>query len=170
MWSPQFPNPGGRVFGLGFQVRSLDGHRLVGHGGAIYGFATTLNLLQEDKVGVAVVATKDAVNAVTDRIGEETLRLILAHRAGKPLELPPATSPTPAELGRKLAGRYGTGDDALDLTYRDGHLRLLKVAGGEQLELRNVRQVGDDLVSDGRPASASKLRQFRKAFASSPRP
>jgi CubicO group peptidase (beta-lactamase class C family)/D-alanyl-D-alanine dipeptidase len=149
MWSPQFPNPGGRVFGLGFQVRSLDGHRLVGHGGAIYGFATTLNLLQEDKVGVAVVATKDAVNAVTDRIGEETLRLILAHRAGKPLELPPATSPTPAELGRKLTGRYGTGDDALDLTYLDGHLRLLKVAGGEQLELRNVRQVGDDLVSDG---------------------
>jgi CubicO group peptidase (beta-lactamase class C family) len=28
MWSPQFPNPGGRVFGLGFQVRSLDGQPL----------------------------------------------------------------------------------------------------------------------------------------------
>ena len=58
MWSPQFPNPGGRVFGLGFLVRSLDGHRLVGHGGAIYGFATTLGLLPEDKVGVIVAATK----------------------------------------------------------------------------------------------------------------
>jgi CubicO group peptidase (beta-lactamase class C family)/D-alanyl-D-alanine dipeptidase len=149
MWSPQFPNPGGRVFGLGFIVRSLDGHRLVGHGGAIYGFATTVDLLPEDKVGVVVVATKDAVNAVTERIGEESLRLVLAHRAGKPLEIPPPTNPVPQELGRKLAGRYGTGDDALDLTYLDGHLNLLKLAGGEQLELRKVSQFGDDLIADG---------------------
>jgi len=149
MWLPQFPNRGGRVFGLGFIVRSLDGHRLVGHGGAIYGFATTVNLLPEDKVGVVVVATKDAVNAVTERIGEETLRLILAHRAGKPLEIPPPTSPVPPDLGRKLAGRYGTGDDALDLTYLDGHLSLLKLTGGEQLELRKVSPSGDDLIIDG---------------------
>ena len=148
MWSPQFPNPDGRVFGLGFIVRSLDGHRLVGHGGAIYGFATTVDLLPEDKVGVVLVATKDAVNAVTERIGQESLRLVLAHRAGKPLELPPATSPVPQELGRKLAGRYGTGDDALDLTYLDGHLSMRKVSG-EQLELRKVSPSGDDLIADG---------------------
>src|ERR1700730_15541849 len=148
MWSPQFPNPGGPVFGLGFIVRSLDGHRLVGHGGAIYGFATTVDLLPEDKVGVVIVATKDAVNAVTERIGQESLRLVLSHRAGKALELPPATSPVPQELGRKLAGRYGTGDDALDLTYLDGHLSMLKVSG-EQLELRKVSPSGDDLIADG---------------------
>ncbi len=115
MWSPQFPNPGGRVFGLGFVVSSFDGHRLVGHGGAIYGFATTLELLPEDKVGIVVTATKDVSNAVTNRIGEEALRLVLARRAGKPLTLPPATSPIPQELGRKLAGRYGTGDDTSTL-------------------------------------------------------
>ena len=149
MWSPQFPNPGGRGFGLGFIVRSLDGHRLVGHGGAIYGFATTVDLLPEDKVGVVVVATKDAVNAVTERIGEESLRLVLAHRAGKSLEVPPATHPVPQELGRKLVGGYGTGDDALDLTYLDGHLSMLKLAGGEQLELRKVGQSGDDFIADG---------------------
>jgi CubicO group peptidase (beta-lactamase class C family)/D-alanyl-D-alanine dipeptidase len=149
MWSPQFPNPSGPFFGLGFHVRSVEGHRLVGHGGAIYGFATTLDLLPEDQVGVVVVATKDAVNAVTERIGEEALRLILVHRAGKPLELPSTTTPVPLELGRKLAGRYGTGDDALDLTYLDGHLSMLKLIGGEQLELRKVRQSGDDLIADG---------------------
>src|ERR1700730_8987894 len=149
MWSPQFPNPTGRVFGLGFQMHSLDGHRLVGHGGAIYGFATTLDLLPEDKVGVVVVATKDAVNAVTERIGEQSLRLILAHRTGKALELPLATSPISVELGRKLAGRYGTGDEALDVTYLDGHLSLLKLAGGGQLELRKVHSSGDELISDG---------------------
>jgi CubicO group peptidase (beta-lactamase class C family)/D-alanyl-D-alanine dipeptidase len=146
MWSPQFPNPGGRVFGLGFLVRALDGHRAVGHGGAIYGFATTLELLPEDKVGVVVFATKDAVNAVTDRIAEQALRLILAHRAGKPLDLPPATREVSPELGRKLGGRYGSGEDAVDLTFLDGHLNLLKVSGGEQLELRKL---GDELIADG---------------------
>jgi CubicO group peptidase (beta-lactamase class C family)/D-alanyl-D-alanine dipeptidase len=157
MWSPQFPNPSGPFFGLGFHVRSVEGHRLVGHGGAIYGFATTLDLLPEDNVGVVVVATKDAVNAVTERIGEEALRLILAHRAGKPLELPPPTTPVPLEPGRKLAGRYGTGDDALDLTYLDGHLSMLKLIGGEQLELRKVRQSGDDLIADGVTAFGVKV-------------
>jgi CubicO group peptidase (beta-lactamase class C family)/D-alanyl-D-alanine dipeptidase len=146
MWSPQFPNPGGRVFGLGFIVRSVDGHRLVGHGGAIYGFATTLDLLPEDKVGVVVTATKDSVNAVTERIGEETLKLVLNQRSGKPLVLPPATSAVSPETGRPLVGRYGTGDDAIDVKYLDGRLSLLKLAGGEQLELR---QLGDDLIVDG---------------------
>ena len=145
MWSPQFANSGGWVFGLGFMVRTFEGRRMVGHGGAIYGFATSLNLLPEDKLGVVVIATKDSVNAVTERISEETLRLVLARRSGKPLTLPPTTEPVPAQLGRSLAGRYGTGDDTLDLSYLDGHLSLLKSSGGEQLELRKS---GEDLVAD----------------------
>jgi CubicO group peptidase (beta-lactamase class C family)/D-alanyl-D-alanine dipeptidase len=154
MWSPQFPNPGGRVFGLGFIVRSVDGHRLVGHGGAIYGFATTLDLLPDDKVGVVVTATKDAVNAVTERIGEETLKSVLDQRRGKQLTLPQATSTVSAEIGHALAGRYGTGDDAVDITYLDGRLSLLKLAGGEQLELRKL---GDDLIVDGATGYGTKV-------------
>jgi CubicO group peptidase (beta-lactamase class C family)/D-alanyl-D-alanine dipeptidase len=146
MWSPQFPNPDGWVFGLGFLIRTFEGRRLVGHGGAIYGFATTLDLLPEDKLGVVVIATKDAVNAVTERIGEETLRTVLAQRAGKPLVLPQATSPVPQELGRKLAGRYGSRDDALDLRYLDGRLSLLPVSGGVE---NGFRQLGGELISDG---------------------
>jgi CubicO group peptidase (beta-lactamase class C family)/D-alanyl-D-alanine dipeptidase len=174
MWSPQFPNAGGHTFGLGFIVRSLDGHRLVGHGGAIYGFATTLDLLPEDKVGVVVFATKDAVNAVTERIGEEALRLVLAHRAGKPLTFPAETSDVPLELGRKLAGRYGTGEDALEVKYLAGHLSVRKLAGGEQQELRKL---GDDLIVDG-PAGyglkitavADGIRIDSKTFAKVPAP
>ncbi len=146
MWSPQFPNPDGYTFGLGFMVRTFEGRRMVGHGGAIYGFATTLDLLPEDKLGVVVIATKDAVNAVTERIGEVVLHTVLAHRGDKPLVIPEATHPVPQELGRKLAGRYGAGEDALDLTYLDGRLSLLKVDGGEQLELRRL---GEGLISDG---------------------
>jgi CubicO group peptidase (beta-lactamase class C family)/D-alanyl-D-alanine dipeptidase len=146
MWQPQFPNAGGGRFGLGFALRSVDGHRLVGHGGAIYGFATTLDLLPDDKVGVIVIATKDSANAVTERIGEETLKQILAKRAGQTAQLPAATEPVPQELGRKLVGRYGSGDDAVDVAYLDGELGLKRVTGGEQMTLRKQ---GDDLVADG---------------------
>jgi CubicO group peptidase (beta-lactamase class C family)/D-alanyl-D-alanine dipeptidase len=146
MWSPQFPNPGGRVFGLGFVVGALDGHRMVGHGGAIYGFATTLDVLPDDKLGVVVTATEDVANAVTDQIAAETLRLVLAQRAGKPADLPTPTSPVSRAAGRKIAGRYGDGDAAVDLTYLVGKLSMLSVDGGEQKELR---QVGDDFIVDG---------------------
>jgi CubicO group peptidase (beta-lactamase class C family)/D-alanyl-D-alanine dipeptidase len=146
MWSPQFPNSGGRVFGLGFVVGTLDGHRVVGHGGAIYGFATSLDLLPDDKLGVVVTATEDSANAVTDRIATETLRLVLAQRAGKPINLPLPTSPVSREVGRRIAGRYGEGGAAVDLTYLGGKLNLLPVDGGAQQELR---QLGDDFVVDG---------------------
>ena len=146
MWSPQFPNPGGRVFGLGFVVGATDGHRLVGHGGAIYGFATTLSILPDDKLGVVVTATEDVANAVTDRIASETLRMALAQRAGKPMDVPAPTHPVMRDVGRKLAGRYGVGDDAVDITYLGGKLSMLPVNGGGQKELR---QNGNDFVVDG---------------------
>jgi len=145
MWSPQFPNPGGSVFGLGFLVSTLDGHRMVGHGGAIYGFATSVDLLPEDKVGVAVTATKDGVNTVTERIAQEALRLVLARRAGKSLTIPRATEAVPATAGRQLVGRYGSGEDAVDLAYLDGHLNMLPVAGGIETELRAL---DGELISD----------------------
>lgn len=146
IWSPQFPNPGGRVFGLGFVVSDFEGHRMVGHGGAIYGFATSLVLLPDDKVGIVVTATEDVANAVTDRIAAEALRLVLAQRAGKTASLPAPTSPVSRETGREIAGRYGEGDNAVDLTYLGGKLSMLPVAGGDQQELR---QNGGEFLVDG---------------------
>jgi CubicO group peptidase (beta-lactamase class C family)/D-alanyl-D-alanine dipeptidase len=146
MWSPQFPNPGGPVFGLGFVVSSLDGHRMVGHGGAIYGFATSLALLPDDRLGVVVTATEDVANSVTDRIAAETLQSVLAQRDGKPVNLPAANDAVPREVGRKIAGRYGEGHAAVQLTYLGGKLNMLPADGGEQQELR---QAGSDFIVDG---------------------
>jgi D-alanyl-D-alanine dipeptidase len=146
MWSPQFPNPGGRVFGLGFVVGALDGRRMVGHGGAIYGFATTLDMLPDDKLGVVVTATEDAANAVTDRIAAEALRLVLAQRSGKAATLAAPTAPISREVGRKISGRYGEREAAVDLVYLGGKLNMLSLDGGEQKELR---QMGNDFIEDG---------------------
>jgi CubicO group peptidase (beta-lactamase class C family)/D-alanyl-D-alanine dipeptidase len=155
MWSPQFPDPEGRIFGLGFMVNRLDGHRMVGHGGAIYGFATTLDLLPDDKLGVVVTATKDVCNAVTNRIAEEALRLVLAQRAGKPLTLPTATGAVSTDLGRKAAGRYGQGSEGIELTYLDGRLTMLAATGGRQAELRRL---GDELITDSELAYGTELK------------
>ena len=75
MWKPQYAatEPRGS-FGLGFFVSEFAGRRRVGHGGAMYGFATTLQALPDEKLAAIVVATKDFANPVVDRIAESALR------------------------------------------------------------------------------------------------
>jgi CubicO group peptidase (beta-lactamase class C family)/D-alanyl-D-alanine dipeptidase len=102
MWTPQY---GGR-YGIGFALGELDGTRRVGHGGAIYGFATELAALPEQGLGVVVTASRDLANPVTEAIADAALRAALAHREGR--ELPP-NEPTPPLVG-ELAAR---------LSYRD---------------------------------------------------
>jgi CubicO group peptidase (beta-lactamase class C family)/D-alanyl-D-alanine dipeptidase len=148
MWTPQFAKPDEKSgFGIGFYVSQLDGHRLVEHGGAIYGFATHLAALPDDKLGVAAVTTMDSSNAVTSHIAEVALRLMLAAKAGQPLPEIPETSAIPVERARQLEGQYGTGESAVNLIAANGELYLRRVAGGEQVRLR---QSGDSLMADGR--------------------
>ena len=148
MWTPQFAKPGEKKgFGLGFAVSELDSHRVIGHGGAIYGFATEVVGLPDEKLGVVTVTTADAANAVTNVVARQALQSMLAVRSGKPLPAFENTKPVPTELARKLAGRYGAGDDAIDLMEREGTLHMLPVSGDFESELRTS---GDALVPDGR--------------------
>lgn len=45
--------------GLGFYVRRLNGRTLVGHGGALLGYRTSIELVPADKVGVIVLTNAD---------------------------------------------------------------------------------------------------------------
>jgi CubicO group peptidase (beta-lactamase class C family)/D-alanyl-D-alanine dipeptidase len=148
MWVPQFAKPEQKKgYGLGFAVSELEGHRVIGHGGAIYGFATEVVGMPEEKLGVVTVTTTDATNAVTNAVARQALQLMLALRSGKPLPESKATKPVPVELARKLAGRYGEGDDAVDLMEREGTLHMLPAGGGFESQLR---MLGDALVPDGK--------------------
>ena len=148
MWVPQFAPPEQKNgFGLGFHVSELEGHRMIGHGGAIYGFATEVVGLPEEKLGVITVTTADAANAVSNTIARRALQMMLAQRSGKPLPQFESTKAVPAEFARKLAGRYGEGDDAADLMEREGTLHMLPVQGGFESQLRLS---GNALVADGR--------------------
>jgi CubicO group peptidase (beta-lactamase class C family)/D-alanyl-D-alanine dipeptidase len=154
MWAPQFAKAGQKSgFGIGFHVAELDGHRRVGHGGAIYGFATTLEALPDDKLGVVVVTTKDAANAVTDRIAETALTAMLAARDGKSIR-PEVTWLVDPETARRLAGRYVNGDKGIDLIESAGALSMLSLDGGFPAQLRSI---GDALVVDGRLGHGPKI-------------
>ena len=153
MWRPQFAGGEPSRFGLGFVIGELGGHRLVGHDGAIYGFATSLAALPDDKLGAVAVATLDSSNAVTDHIVTQALELMLAARSHQPLPSTETTTPVDSGLARRLAARYGTVIDAVDLKEQEGHLFMLPLRGGYKVELRSLRDhlVVDDRLSYGTP-------------------
>lgn len=153
MWTPQFASADATTgFGIGFHIKRLSGRKCVGHGGAIYGFATELAALPDDKLGVVVVASRDVANAVTEHLADVCLGHMLAVKQGKPLPEIVRSQPLAPETVRRLAGRYRSGNRAIDLLERDGKLYWLSVRGGFLVE---VRQLGpdqfilDDVVDHG---------------------
>ena len=155
MWKPQFAAPDQKSgFGLGFFISDLDGHRQIGHGGAIYGFSTQLSVLPDDKLGVVVITTKDFSNGVTTRIAEAALKAMLAERENKPIPQPETTSPVDSDFARKIAGRYANGDKAFDLIERTDGLAILNTNGGFEARLRTF---GKDLVIDDKFAFGTRI-------------
>jgi serine beta-lactamase-like protein LACTB len=155
MWTPQFAKPEEKTgFGIGFMLSDLDGHRRVGHGGAIYGFSTELAALPDEKLGVVVVASRDVTNAVVTHIADVALRQMLAARHDKPQPAIEEPVPLPAGRARALAGRYRHGDKYFDLIEHGGRLWLLPGRGGFRAELR---QLGNALVTDDRLDYGTRL-------------
>jgi serine beta-lactamase-like protein LACTB len=146
MFRPQFGKPDAKSgFGIGFHLGDLDGHKRVGHGGAVYGFATQMELLPSEKVGVVVVCSRDVANAVMTRIADDALRLMLAAKAGKPLPKVERSEPLSAEEARALAGRYRSGERWGDINESFGKAYYTPDRGGARIQLRKS---GSDLITD----------------------
>jgi len=155
MWGVQFGAPGAQAgYGLGFGISQLDGHLRIGHSGWHYGFATEVAALPREKLGVAVSTTVDAANAVTERIADEALRLMLAVQEGRALPAIVTTAPIPAATMRRLEGKYRSATRAVDLDLRDSLLWSQNVVGGMSAPLRFR---GDTLVTDGRLAFGQRM-------------
>jgi CubicO group peptidase (beta-lactamase class C family)/D-alanyl-D-alanine dipeptidase len=164
MWVPQFAAKGERTgYGIGFGIDTLEGHRLIGHAGAIYGFATDAEMLPDDSLGVAVVTTLDATNVVASRVADAALRAMLAARAHRALAAWTSTAPVPANEAAQLAGRYVSNNGALELTNvtapsdspsTASELVVLNEAGGTRGALRLL---GDTLIRDDRLGYGARL-------------
>jgi CubicO group peptidase (beta-lactamase class C family)/D-alanyl-D-alanine dipeptidase len=146
MWMLQFAKPEDkRGFGIGFHIEEFEGHRRIGHTGAIYGFSTDLSALPAEKLGVVVIASKDGAFGVTTHIADVALRQLLAVRQSKPLPAIEETNSVGPELARHLAGRYRAGDREMELLERSGKLWALPLTGGFRTELRAP---GSGLIAD----------------------
>lgn len=146
MLRPQFAEAGGTPgFGLGFALSSLDGHRRVGHDGAIYGFATELAVLPDEKLGAVVIASRDYANGVARRIADSALRLMLAAEAKQPLPALETTAPVPGDLARRAEGHYAKGKTAADLVALGDKLFMTSTGDDHRAELRLL---GEALVVD----------------------
>ncbi len=155
MYEPQFADKRGRGgFGLGFALGDLDGALRVGHGGAVYGFATEVAALPKEKLGVVVVSTKDCANDVSETIASEALRMMRAARDGKSLTIPEPTGPLPAETAQAADGRYTRDGRGVDLIRRGKELFFLPTEGGA---MARVRSQGDELVVDDTLASGPSM-------------
>lgn len=148
MYTPQFAPEGTRTgYGIGFAVGDLDGRRMVGHGGAIYGFATQLAALPDEKLGVAVATSMDVSNAVVERIAHLALRLMAARRANRSLPAAEITGPVPSRLAAAAAGRYTGGGQVVEIVQRGSRVAAWFRRPGFQVRLKSI---GDTLVVDDR--------------------
>lgn len=154
MWKPQFADKDDKHgFGLGFLLDEFEGRRRLGHGGAIYGFATDLSALPDDKLGVVVVASKDCANGVATRIADVALRHLLAARQGKPLPTVEKTAAIPPDLAQSLTGSYRAPERTLDVVVRNGKVWLFPERAALRLELRSRsdKLLVDDCFVFGQP-------------------
>ena len=180
MLRPQFAKKDGeRGFGLGFIVGELDGKKRIGHGGAVYGFATEFAALPTEKLGVVAIASRDSANAVTTRVADEALRSMLAVKAGKPPPKIETGEPLAAGEARELAGRYRDGDNWLDLIESRDRLFLLPKTGGAMVQLRksgnalvvdDPQRWGTKLTRDGETIAMGKAKYTREKPATEPPP
>jgi CubicO group peptidase (beta-lactamase class C family)/D-alanyl-D-alanine dipeptidase len=153
MWRPQFASTSATKFGLGFMLSTLEGERQIGHGGAIYGFATQVAALPDRKLGVVVIATADSSNAVINQIGDDALRLMLSVRKHQPLPALATDHAISPEIARKAAGSYTDGQKHIDLAEEEGKVFLSSSDGGALVELK---EAGTHWVRDSRVAYSAE--------------
>ena len=160
MLTPQFADAGATTgYGIGFSIAELDGHRRIGHGGAIYGFATDLAALPDRKLGVASVTTMDGANTVVARVNRYALRLMLAAKEGRALPDAEVTSPVPDDVAARLEGSYGSLEQRVKIVARGD--RVYAFLPRRRLRLRSV---GEDVITDDRLGYGTRVVRLENAL------
>lgn len=136
-------------YGLGFGVGDLDGWTWVGHGGAVYGYATQLLALPQAGLAALIFSTLDFTNQIGTRLTRRALRLALASRKmGRPPAPPAQHPPLSAAHLAALPGLYqaADGSESVEMRAKDGRLYLM----GEGVPLELKWRGGDAFTIDGR--------------------
>ncbi|MCR9211335.1 MAG: serine hydrolase, partial [bacterium] len=147
-------------YGIGFRVSDFHGHRRVGHGGAVYGFSTQLEILPDANIAVIAASSLDGTNNWITRICNQALEGMLAVQNDQELTPPVSTEPVPRSRARSLAGVYSSmpGEASRTVTVDWIGDRLLLWKGTFQREIRSRSDTGE-LVLDDRFGFGTSIRQ-----------
>ncbi len=141
------PQSSGSGYGIGFALLNVDGIKMVGHRGGVYGFSTEVLAMPEEKLGVVAITNMDNSTEVAWHVALTALRFMLAAHTNKPLPPLRLTTSIPAEDMRRLEGRYEKGAKSIEIFQRDARLFIEPMDGGGISELRQLESV---LVTDDR--------------------
>ncbi|MBL8810030.1 MAG: serine hydrolase [Planctomycetaceae bacterium] len=170
MTTPQSDSTGRALpFGIGFAVGKLDGHRKIGHDGAIYGCSTQLAILPDDDLAVIAVSSLDGSNGIVNRLGDYALRLMLASKQNQPLPEWTRTSPIPRDRAQELAGIYKCSDSFAEITELAGRCYLkngafrseLRLTADNKIVVDDVNSFGSELV----PLDGGRVRIGEKEYS-----
>ena len=153
MWTPVGQRKAhGKVingYGLCYGVGEMDGWTTVGHGGAVYGYASEMSLIPSAGIGALIFGTLDFANQITKRLGAEGLRVALSEKKmGKAPERSQRPAPITDAQFAELPGTYleAESGETVEVKARDGKLYLM----GEGVPLQIRPAGGNDFVIDGR--------------------
>jgi CubicO group peptidase (beta-lactamase class C family) len=126
--------------GLSWMLRTLNGTRLVGHGGATSGQLSEFQLIPERGFGITVL-TNGAPTGTLPRAGSDILEWALKHYFGLE-ETKPVAQPRPDSELAQYVGTYNSRVMALEVSAKDGELVVqLKV----NPEMLGVFQLPDEI-------------------------
>jgi len=178
MWERQYPDDSTRDYGIGFVLSSLDGHRVVGHGGAVYGYVTDLAVFPDDGFAVIVMIALDEASHAVARLRTFAARQVFAALGGETAPRYTHSDGIPSSLGRQLSGHYSDGEYSLDVRVLDG--RTYVETPDTQAELRREGEhwVLDDVTTYRRDVSVDPKagtlnvggRTYRRASWTQPAP
>ncbi len=154
MWTPIGKRPSNHDktlngYGLCFGVGDMDGWTSVGHGGAVYGYASQMTLLPQAGFGVLIFATLDFANQIASRLANDGLRLALSEsKMGKRPQMTPIPPAITGEQFSTLPGlyRHAESGEVVEVKEKAGKLYLM----GEGVPLQIRPTAGDAFVIDGR--------------------
>lgn len=136
---------GTESYGISYFRRVIDGHRIVSHSGAVYGFMTDLAVLPDDGFAVITfVAVDDGSSALT-RLRDFTVRQVLAARSGERAPRYVASDDVPLSLARQVAGHYSDGMNSLDLRVVDKRTYIEAPEVVSEVRREGARWVLDDV-------------------------
>ena len=135
-------------FGIGFHVRDLDGNKVVGHGGAVYGFSTQFEAIPDRKIGVVAASALDGSNGVATRLSNYALRLMIAYKDKKPLPVYRQTIPIVSERIKQLVGTYKSAEENKFANIVELSGRAFIERGTYRHELKNAADDGTMLADD----------------------